>query len=372
LSRGPELRLVGEADGLAPPASLLVAGLAAQLLEERAGWSSQRLAATAPVYPSDAVQDLARLPHLSPMPGRYAALPAGLCFVPRFPLRAGTAYTALVDPAWLGRDAACVERLALTVRVPDAPRAEPARVLEIFPTAAEIPANQLRLYIQFSSPMSVGQAARRIRIEDDTGVELATALLPIDPELWDREHTRLTLLFDPGRIKRGLQPHEAESLPLTPGRTIRVVVDPGFLDQDGHALAAGAERRYSVSAVLRGRPDETAWRLEVPRAGTRDSVVVAFDRPLDAALARRCLALSTEAGEPVGGRAVLGAGESQWQFSPQTPWRAGVYRLCIDPMLEDLAGNSLVRVFDRDLEQATDAPRALSAARIERSVHIRP
>lgn len=366
---GAELRFVSEVGGIAPPASLVAVGLAAPLLEQRSGWSSRELAASMPVYPSEVMPDLARLAGLSSMPGRYEVLPQGLCFVPRFPLRAGTSYTALLDSAWLGEDGAAP--VALTVHVPAAPRGEPTRVLEIFPTSAEVPANQLKLYVQFSAPMSLGQAARRIRVEDlDSGLSLDTALLPIDPELWDRELTRLTLLFDPGRIKRGLAPHEAESLPLTAGRRIRVVVDAEFLDQDGHPLAARAERHYRVSEVLRERPDERAWTLELPRSGTREPLRVRFDRALDAALARRCLWLRSDAGEPVAGAIALGEGETRWNLVPDVPWRAGVYRLCIDGQLEDLAGNSLLRVFDRDLAHAPDAPRSVEGPVIERVVRI--
>ena len=33
------------------------------------------------------------------------------------------------------------------------------------------------------------------------------------------------------------------------------------------------------------------------------------------------------------------------------------HRLLVDPVLEDVAGNSVQRVFDRDLSSAEDAPR---------------
>ena len=36
---------------------------------------------------------------------------------------------------------------------------------------------------------------------------------------------------------------------------------------------------------------------------------------------------------------------------------AGAHRLVVDPVLEDLAGNSLIRVFDRDLTEPRDQPR---------------
>jgi hypothetical protein len=37
----------------------------------------------------------------------------------------------------------------------------------------------------------------------------------------------------------------------------------------------------------------------------------------------------------------------------------------VDPLLEDLAGNSLVRVFDRDLTRAEDAPADLHQVAVD-------
>ena len=64
--------------------------------------------------------------------------------------------------------------------------------------------------------MSEGHARESVRLIDtDTGQLLPDALLPMDPELWDRSRTRLTLLLDPGRIERGLVPHTETGYPLT-------------------------------------------------------------------------------------------------------------------------------------------------------------
>ena len=41
---------------------------------------------------------------------------------------------------------------------------------------------------------------------------------------------------------------------------------------------------------------------------------------------------------------------------PREPWAPGTHQLNVDPVLEDLAGNSVSRVFDRDLARAGDAP----------------
>jgi len=118
----------------------------------------------------------------------------GVCFTPRFPFLAGTTYVVRVgERSW-------------TLRRADQETAVPrARVLEIYPTAETLPLNQLKLYVVFSAAMSEGSANRTVSLRraDGSG-RLEGALLPMEPELWDRDRTRLTLLLDPGRIKRGL------------------------------------------------------------------------------------------------------------------------------------------------------------------------
>ncbi len=51
-------------------------------------------------------------------------------------------------------------------------------------------------------------------------------------------------------------------------------------------------------------------------------------------------------------------------FQPRAGWERG-YRVTVDPYLEDLAGNSLRRVFDRDLGRPEDAPGRLDAFTID-------
>ena len=45
----------------------------------------------------------------------------------------------------------------------------------------------------------------------------------------------------------------------------------------------------------------------------------------------------------------MGEGEGSWSFAPDAPWRGATHVLAVETRLEDLAGNSLARVFDRDL-----------------------
>jgi hypothetical protein len=52
----------------------------------------------------------------------------------------------------------------------------------------------------------------------------------------------------------------------------------------------------------------------------------------------------------VPGVASVDEGERAWRFAPASAWGAGSYALRVDARLEDVAGNSVRRVFDRDLE----------------------
>ena len=283
---------------------------------------------------------------LPPMAGRLVRDGAGLCFVPRFAFLDGTAYTVAVD----GATAAVLIRAR-----PDRPAT--TEVTAIYPTAAEVPGNLLRLYVWFSAPMSEGYAARQIRLAGDNGEVIAGALLPGEHELWDASRRRLTLLLDPARIKRGLASHRDAGYPLRSGEPFRLAIDRGFPDARGRPLRAGAERRYRVGDEERRHVDPGHWILTVPPARTSEPVQVTFGRPLDHGLLARCLQVTGPGGQPVGGTARIGPQERSWQLAPGQVWAPGPHQLIVDPILEDLAGNSVSRVFDRDLARPEDQPR---------------
>jgi hypothetical protein len=283
---------------------------------------------------------------LPPMAGRLVRDGADLCFVPRFAFLDGTAYSVTVEgvvAATLVR--ARHDRMATT------------EVAEICPTAAAVPCNLLRLYIWFSGPMSEGYAAGHVRLADDSGDAIAGALLPSEHELWDASRRRLTVLLDPARIKRGLAGHQDAGYPLRAGGTFRLVVDGGFRDAHGLPLRAGAQRRYEVGGEERRHVDPGSWVLTVPPTGTFRPLQVAFGRPLDHGLLARCLQVGGPGGQLIDGTPRISSGEQSWQLVPRQAWAPGPHQLIVDPVLEDLAGNSVSRVFDRDLTRPEDEPR---------------
>jgi hypothetical protein len=258
---------------------------------------------------------------------------------------AGTAYEVTVD----GFTAAVLVR-----HRPE--RTATTEVLGIWPTAREVPRNLLRFYVWFSAPMSEGHAAGHVRLCDDSGV-MAGALLSLEHELWDAERRRLTVLLDPARIKRGLVPHEQAGYPLRSGTTFRLEVDDGFRDAEDVPLAAGAERTYRVGADERRRVDPDAWTVTPPARPGVEPVTVRFGRSLDHGLLARCLHVVDPDGRQIRGRAEAGPEERWWRLIPSAPWAEGIHHLVVDPILEDVAGNSVSRIFDRDRSRPDDEPR---------------
>jgi hypothetical protein len=303
------------------------------------------------VLPSELVAAWLRLPGLTPSTGRFEVIGDEVWFEPRHPFRAGTRYS-LLSTAGSG---ALTELGSL--ELPADEREAVTSVLEIHPTGPAIPLNHLKLYVTFSGPMSEGCSGRALRMLDaETREVLADVFLPMEPELWDPARRRLTALLDPGRIKRGLRNHEQFGYPLREGRPVLVVVGEEFRDAEGRPLRAPAVRRYDVGPAVRQRVDPNRWRWRWP-AASGAPLEVAFDRPLDHALVRRCIRVLDADGAPVPGELSVPAGELGLSFRPHAGWERGSScRVTIDARLEDLAGNSLRRVFDRDLSRPEDTP----------------
>ena len=282
------------------------------------------------------------------MPGSWALDDGAARFMPRHPFLPGTIY-ALVWREWIW-----------TIEYEAPPGA--TSVVGIFPSAAELPLNNLKLYIQFSGPMSEGWAQRAVTVRQ-SGAVLQHVLLDQTPELWDPGRRRLTLLFEPGRVKRGLAPNLEYGNPIQEGRAITLNVDDSFRDANGRALRAGAERTYRVGPAVRRRVDPAEWRWRMPPADSRSPLTLDFDRPLDRALLEHSLRVTGPSG-PLLGQAAIGTAERSWTFIPESPWEHGEHFLDVNPLLEDLAGNSLLRVFDRDLDLPEDDPRLFTECRL--------
>ena len=334
-----------------------VAGLAASDLAKlrHAQLPASEWAKFFAVYPGERVPPV--LSEIPPMLGSYQVDDALVRFTPRFPLVAGLPYTARFNTALIrekfgsNHSSNVAPIIEVKLLAPKSSPAAPARVAAVYPTADELPANQLKLYILFSAPMSVGRSYEHLHLLDDAGKEMTGAFLQIDQELWDAERRRFTLIFDPGRVKRGLRSNLEDGAPLREGRRYHLVIDQTWLDGEGNRLAEKFEKRFTVARPDRASPDHRQWRLIAPTAGTVEPLRVIINEPLDYALLNQMLSVLNKQGRPVDGNVEIAAGETEWRFRPTVPWTPGSYSLGVDTRLEDRAGNSLRRLYDIDLNR---------------------
>ena len=71
---------------------------------------------------------------------------------------------------------------------------------------------------------------------------------------------------------------------------------------------------------------------------------------MDYALLQRLIQVFDKQGNQIEGLVSLQSQESQWVFTPETYWKPGDYIIRVNTLLEDLAGNSLRRLFDVDIK----------------------
>ncbi len=267
----------------------------------------------------------------------------GLHLRPLFPFVPGLPYSARLT---LGPDPPLLH-------VFEAPPLEgvPPRVVAMFPSSDWLPENTLRLYVHFSQPMEASSAQRHVRLLDDLGEEVPLAFVDLEHGLWDPRQTRLTLLFHPGRVKRGVAPGERLGPPLSAGRAYRLIVDAALRDSAGRALGRDFEHRFRVTPADRESPKRDGLRVHAPASATAP-LVVDLPEPLDEALLHRWLWVEDAAGQALAGAVSIDGAEQRWSFLPRGGWSAGSYGLLVHPALEDRAGNRFDRLFDRDVSAA--------------------
>ena len=286
-------------------------------------------------------------PEVPPILGAYSLHGTNVRFTPKFPLRPGLSYCVEYFPP-PARDVDSPARYEQVFAIPAPARGEAAKITAVFPSAEILPENQLRFYVHFSAPMSRGEAYSHLKLLKEDGEPVDLPFLEIGEELWDTSGKRLTLLIDPGRIKRGLKPREEAGPVLENNHQYTLVITAGWRDESGQPLAAEFKKKFAAGALIEKAIEPKEWKVLPPAAGTREPLAVEFPRPLDHALLERTISVSDSAGQRLSGAITVARQERCWFFRPDQPWRAGKHELVIDTALEDQAGNRIGRAFEVD------------------------
>lgn len=230
---------------------------------------------------------------------------------------------------------------ALAVALTSTHALQPApRVVLVQPSGPEVPANLLRLSLQFERPVE-GPVLARLGMLGPDGTQIPAPFL--EQELWSPDGKALTVLLHPGRVKSGLIAHDELGPILMAGEDVTLVLD-------GRPI-----KRWRVGQADTSGPDATAWALSAVRAGSRHPLVVTLDGPIDGRDADY-LAVADSHGRRMEGQARLVEGERAWTFVPSKPWGAGAYKLVARGTLEDPCGNRLGSRFETPAQAPPGTP----------------
>lgn len=294
--------------------------------------------------------------------GRCQILEAGLQFIPFFPFERGMKYRAVFDPGPLGASL-IPEPSTLEFQIPpEQPISELPGVTHVYPSCDHLPENLLRFYVYFSNSMQRGRSLEEIALLDSEERPVADALYRAPVELWDRSMQRLTVLMDPGRLKRWVGPNVELGPPLKVGQEYILEIGSGMIDLHGRPLRQRFRKYFLVGDPVRGPISVEDWKIFPPVKGGRQAIALTFPGPLDRALIFQTITIESKDGLAMDGRVEVDRCETRWRFIPASPWRAGPYSIRVGSGLEDLCGNSIAGAFDRPLRREADLVKETNCA----------
>ena len=213
----------------------------------------------------------------------------------------------------------------------------PPRAVGIEPSAAVLPANMLRVYVRFDrSARGVVQQSALV-LEDGEGARMPDPFMDFGQELWSPDGRRLTVLFDPGKVKRDVEGEGVDAAPLRPGVRYRLRIGTF-----ARSFTTGRAERRPLSPV--------SWTV-TPPAGPRGVVSVNFHRVMDPALLVSQLRVEDDHGRVVAGVGSVSDGDGRWRFTPSARWSRSAYVVVAGGALEDICGNRVGEALDHDLDR---------------------
>src|SRR6516225_1225526 len=236
-------------------------------------------------------------------------------FIPDLPFEPGVRFRAILDLGLLGHPG-LVGVLTHEFMFPKEAPDTDSEVCQVFPSSDVLPENLLRFHLRFSGPMRRGRAEASIAVLGPDGSPVPDVLHRAPVELWDRSMTCLTILLDPGRLKRGVGPNRMLGPPLKVGERYILAVGPGMIDVYGRPVRQRFTKAFTVCEGVRAPIAIEDWRIAPPTADSRDPLELTFPTPLDWAGLWQGIIVVSESGERIGGRVGIGQDEARWHFTP--------------------------------------------------------
>ena len=227
----------------------------------------------------------------------------------------------------------------------------------IYPNTTTLPSNFLKWYIRFSKPVNPSKIYEHIYLIDNrTHTKVDRALLPLETPLISDDGTLLTIWIEPGRQKRDLGPNKRLGEVLIPDVPYTLVIDKNLKDHQGIPMKMPYTHSFTVSTSDRSKPTISSWKLHLPTVKTKEPLRIDFQEFLDYGSLQNAIQIIDTSGNKLEGKFIINTNNKIISFTPSNNWNKETYIIRSKSIIEDVSGNNLERLFDRDITVKTTPP----------------
>ncbi|WP_299252616.1 Ig-like domain-containing protein [uncultured Aquimarina sp.] len=306
-----------------------------QILIKKGNVSEERIVAFIGEIPED------KLGSSTPVLGKTLQTNEGILFIPIVPFGWNQKYTLVYNHI--------IEYFELTIPK----NYESLSVTEVYPSTPILPSNILKLYIRFSKPINTASVYDHIRFINLAGDTLSRTILPLENPLISNDRKLLTLWIEPGRQKRGLGPNKQLGRVFNKD-TYRLIVTKDIKDSNGISMQKDFIHSFNIGNTDRIKPTIDDWKIDIPKINSISKLLVHCSEPMDYGSLQDNINIVDSNTLEVKGMWQLLEQETILSFQPKEPWKKGNYQILCNPEIEDLAGNNLSRLFDKEIKNGSN------------------
>jgi len=223
-------------------------------------------------------------------------------------------------------------------------------VEKIYPTNTAVPSNLLKWYIKFSKPINTASVYSHIKLLKNSGELVERAILPLENALISEDGTLLTIWIEPGRQKRNLIPNQQLGPVFNSNESYQLVISKTIKDRNGISMQDTVSHTFSITEADRIQPNIHNWILQIPNQNSVSNLVITSNESLDYGSTLNNITVFDDQNKIIRGVWSLSDAETNFSFTPNESWKKGNYQIVFNDVIEDLAGNSLHRLFDTDID----------------------
>jgi len=227
-------------------------------------------------------------------------------------------------------------------------------VKNIYPSASAVPKNILKWYIQFSRPVNVVNLYDHLKFVSTAGDTLPRAILPLVNTLISRDGTLVTIWITPGRQKRGLIPNKQLGPVFNENEKYHLLISKKIKDRNGVPMNIAVKHTFTTKNEDRISPSTDTWNIEIPTINTISNLIIHSNESFDYGSSKQAIKIISPNNIEIIGNWQLLEQETVLSFTPKKTWQKGRYQIVCNPLLEDLAGNNLDKLFDAYVDTIAD------------------